>query len=550
MTWVLAALALAQGAATPGPTADDRPLLGPLIAAGASEEFIRACLTVEEKLEAGDFAAASALLARLPKPKFTMAWDDSGVPEGLRPSFAEARDRALQTWARSVPNFEVQVVPHRKDRPADLIVTFVPSIPARPGEAIPPAAAHFFSDDPAEPRLEAVLSLNRGSPAVPTEARDIHNEVAYAVVQYLGVGRSLSFGTFSGRTELPSSTLSLATTPDRLLATQNAAVVAQLARAIEKKQKVIPTRPSLHMDPVGFDGGQAKQGDQVRFNIQATNNGNAPLALKLQADCSCVHTLGASLLHPGETKLLPVLIDLTEVAGTLDKSIMIYSNDPEKVQYRMPVKVHSEPAYRFLFPDSAHVLMQKGGVTHRVILAVAEGVTLQPLAARFDGIEATVGFKPWSGELPDPVLNEPSKPRKGYELLIDVSDQIPPGRSSGTLHVLTDNETFKRIYTNLTVQFGIVALPEQVRLGDIPNAPRRGSFLVSRPKKGFKIVKVTSTSPHLSATVEAVKENWEYRIHVQFDGKAIPGHLDAVLTVHTDDPSQPKIDVPFQAWVK
>lgn len=553
MTALLAAVALGAGLVqTPDPKAPPEPALGPTVPAGSHSHFQQTCLDVQELLEKGDFAGADRLQKALPRLSFSLAWDDANVPERLRQGYSEARDQAIAAWMRGYPDSTITVVPFKKGaNPApDVVITFVDKLPQKADDPMPPGAIHFLSRDISDPRVEAVLSLQRGAPAVPADIIDVHNEVAYAFMQFYGVERSIAFGSFSARAEVSMASLSRPNTGERAQVGDNLQVCEALRTAISKKQKLIPARPKMHLEPAEVDLGRRSQGDSIRFGIQVTNLGNAPLNIRTAPDCSCVASLRVATLRAGETRLVPAQIDLTEVVGEFDRSIMVYANDLEKTATRLPVKVYSKPVYRLLPENDGMVLMPPGGVKVKVYLAIPEGVPLKALAARLDGLDADIQFKPWSGKLEDPGMNEPEMPRKGYVFDVNIADQLPPGRTRASFLVLTDHPVFKEIQTILSVQKGIIALPDFVTLGEISAVPRRAGFQLSRPRKDFEVLKATVDSPFLSVRYEPVRDKWEYRFVIQFDGRAAPGKLQATITITTNDPVQPTIKVPFSAMVK
>jgi hypothetical protein len=542
---LVAAIALAQAGPTP------KAPVGPTLPPGCNEAFLSLAIRVQERLEAGDFAGAKSLYAMLPKTSITLAWDAASIPAAMRPSFESARDRAVKTWENWFPGWKVTVVPYTKGMkpPPQIVVTFVPSIPAQAGEALPRGAASFFSEDPLEPRLEHVVSLSRGNPVAQTEFAEVHNEVGYALAQYYGVERTPGLGTYSSRTELSVTRLNTVASSDKLQVQAILDSCSLLAKHLMKQERIVVARPKLHFDPTSFDLGMANQGERIPFKMQVTNVGNAPLVVRAIPDCSCVSAIRPNPIEPGESRLLTSLVDLQEVTGEFDKNLILYSNDPERTSTFLPVRVKSRPAYRFFPANEGNVLMEAGGAKTKVVFALPEGSTLKALATRFDGIEAKVGLKPWTGRLDDPEMKDIAY-QKGYEVEVSLSDQIAPGRSTGTLWIQTDNPKFREVYVNLFVQKGIVALPDQIRLGEIAASPRRAGFLLSRPGREFKITRVSADVPYLEVSHQPVRENWEHRINVQFNGKAPPGILTAVVTVQTDDPTQPVIRVPYHAIVQ
>ncbi len=509
-------------------------------------------LKVQERLAVGDFEGAKKLYRLMPKKDFTIAWDEASIPANLRPSFAAARDKVVQAWQHNFSGAKIEVVPYKKGMtPApQLAISFVEGIPPREGDPFPPGAAMFFSEDPAEPRLEYVISRTRGNPPAATDYVDIHNEIAHALAQYSGIERSPIPGSFGFRTDQPTTRLNTPSNHDRLQVQAILDASSLLAKSLMKQEKIAVARPKLHFDPAEFELGTAMQGTVVRFKLQVSNLGTGPLVVRAMPDCTCVSAARVSPIEPGETRLIQGQVDLHDVIGFVDKNLILFSNDAEKTSTPIPVRIRSKPLYRFLPENDGNVLMNPGGAKTKIFMLIPDEAKLKPLQARFDGIEAKVTFRPWSGTLADPDLKEPAMPRKGFVFDVDISDRIASGRSTGTMWVQTDNADYREIYVNLFVQQGIVALPDQIRLGEIPMAPRRAAFLVSRPGKPFRITKVEADTPFLATTIQPVRENWEYRITVQFDGKAPPGILKATLSVHTDDPAQPVLTIPYHAIVQ
>ena len=75
----------------------------PVLPAGVNPELSAKVLAVEQKLDAGDFAAAKVSLDALPSTDIAYSWNDAAIPEDQRTSFAEARDQAIAMWTRAIP---------------------------------------------------------------------------------------------------------------------------------------------------------------------------------------------------------------------------------------------------------------------------------------------------------------------------------------------------------------------------------------------------------------------------------------------------------------
>ncbi len=92
------------------------------------------------------------------------------------------------------------------------------------------------------------------------------------------------------------------------------------------------------------------------------------------------------------------------------------------------------------------------------------------------------------------------------------------------------------------VFFGIV--PHQIE------TPRQAAITILRNSAPFHVRSVAVSDPLLSSKLETVRDGAEYRVTVTYAGGWNPGRGRQTLTVTTDDPKQPVIEIPVQAIVK
>lgn len=529
--------------------------LAPELPAGANGPFLKACRTVETKLAAGDFAGARAALALLPKTTIVIDWDAAKLPAKDREQAAAARDKALEGWKKAIPAFKWSLGKQK----ADIQFSFVPTLPPNPDSPTPAGAVQFSSPDPKEPRIEVVIALKRGANQTPQTAADIQNEVSYALAMYYGASRNLGFGTYSTRTE-DSTLRTVQVGPrDAFVARDNLKAVAILSRAVQEKTKLKPAFASMRLQATKVDGGEAVQGQVVPLTLQVANLGNSTLRLRLQPDCGCF------LLNPdqtvpanGGTALLKFAVDTTEFVGPLSKQILLYSNDPDQPIVHVTVELLAKPLYRFL-PAAGRVALAgpNGGMVTTYFIPSA-GSNLDIENAEVEGLPADVTVTPWEGMLADPEMGEGEQMRKGYKIVVDYEGGIQRGRTFTSLTIKTNAKTalkengekFELLSRPIFVQVGILAMPESLRLGEIPKKPQTFHFLLTRPDVGFAIQKITSDSPFFKASFVPIREDWEYRVTVEFTGKADYGQLAAKLTILTSDKREPPIVVPISAVVR
>jgi hypothetical protein len=512
---------------------------------GTHELFYRTTMAVEEKLAAGDFQAAQRLLLALPKREVVVQWDDKNVPANSKAEFAAARDAVLNELNKNLLNVTIKV-----GAKGQVKVTFEPTLPVSSESGLPSGAVHFYSPDPGEPQVEAVIALKRGNPSVAAESVDVFNETAHALMAYFGVGRSPIPEFMSSRTDVPTLSRNRLQPFEQVFIRNNLLIVDSLAQAVNQRKTLAVSSPKLTVDTKVIELPETVQGTVVPFALQFTNLGSGLLAMRARPDCGCVTVDPALTVDPEGTALLKGQIDTTEFVGDLHKTIFVMTNDPNQPAFAVPVKIKVRPLYRLVLPKGNVVMADGERTVAEAYLWSAPGVDLKPEKAQITGLQGTVAIQPWSGVMADTEMGELELPRKGYRLTIVTERPPMDGRFGLALLVQTNSEQFPLLRLYYSVQTGIVAMPGSIYFGEIQQVPRRATFLVTRPNKPFKITDVQCDLPFVKGTASVIKEGTEYRISVQLDGKQPAGTFNGIVSVLTDDPKQPKVNIPIQGVVR
>lgn len=509
-----------------------------------NEEFVSLCAKVEGDLQAGDFTAAAAKARFLPKRTVLYDWDESNVPASRRAEFRDARDQAIEIWT-STAGLNL-----KQGSPPDIRFTFVSDLPSETAEDIPGGARFEFSTDPGSPRLIATIGLHRMKPEQPVDVADVHNEVAYALGQYIGLERWPSFGTVMTRTD-ESTKMTVEPSPvSNMLALEGLQVADQLRSLVANKTKIDPAFPKIRLDASAVTGIAGAQGEELGFDVNVHNDGNAPLLLDVRPDCGCLRPMPPTPIAPGKSSIIRSSVDTVDFTGHLHHELFIYSNDPLRPLIDMPVQLDIEPLYHFYQPGASVVQVDKNGADVDLYLILSKNAKFKVLAAIAGGpARADVRLAHWEGELKESP-EDSAVQESGYKLSVHVYPGSLPGRIPISITLTTDSDEFRVISHVFQVQHGIVALPGSIYLGNIGHEQRHLSFLVSRPGVPFKIAKVVCNSPNLTAHYTPVKGDEEYRVDVQFDGQAGFGKFDSSIDVYTDDSGQPIVKLPVQGVIQ
>lgn len=514
---------------------------GPDLPAAASGAFQGAAIEVQRALQKGDFAKAEKSAGLLPKFEVSIEWDDRNVPAARQAEFRAARDRAVKSWTTALPDLKVTLA-----KPGIVKVSFVPSLPPNADSPGAAGAVHLVGFDRL-PIVDSVLALKRTDIGVSAEQRDVENEVLFAIGSALGLGRVPAVTNAMARIEGPSSVSHRPIAVEVAGARANVRAANALRAAAAKKERLDPAIPMAVLETNLIERPPVVQGEPIAFAFSISNQGSGRLNVLIVPDCGCFKGLRyRESLAAGEAGLVQVVVDTTDFPGVLDKKLLILTNDPEFPQRVVQVKMRSDPRYRFLREQRGSTVVVDGETTVDVFLAVHPAKGFKVLEGSVDGAGRSVEIEPWSGVVADPALDEPPTPRKGYRIRVAIDPELPPGRNPVNIILRTDADDLPQVRHTLYVQRGIVALPASLYVGELGATPKRAWVLVSRPHRPFKIVRVQVDHPRFKAFVEPGRENWEYKVVVEYDGKAGIGPVEATLKIETDDAKQPSLSVPIQ----
>jgi hypothetical protein len=512
----------------------------PMLPTSTGSELSQVCLGIEKALSSGDFASARTRCALLPKRAFAIEWDDSAVPASMKGNFVIARNRAIESWTRVVglkPSFATD---------GDLLIRFSDHLS---DDSIKlPLASEGTSGT--HPRLTFTIGLKRGQPFEPIGPAEVYSEVGHAIGSYIGLADDPLLGSTMHREDHPHQKPNGPSIQDIFLATKILAITDQLRKDAEAEIKVEASAPSLVLSPASLDAGAVRQGTRIPIAFKVTNRGSSLLTYNLVPDCGCFSKVAPGGVKPGETVTLETTIDTTVWVGTQHKGLALYSNDPENPAISIPVAFTSLPAYRFYRPEDDTVIVPAGGCTIDVLLCLPKDSQMMPTHYEVSSpISAKVTMEHWSGVAPDPDMGESAAPRQGYRFHVKVPGELPLGQTSLSLSVLTDDPKFPVLQYDLYLQKGIVALPDNVFFGDVA-ADQKSSFRLSRHGKPFQILGVDSGSQFLTAALRPIKGQVEYEVDLTYKGRAPKGDFLSVVSVRTNDPKQPTIQVSVTGTVR
>jgi hypothetical protein len=300
-------------------------------------------------------------------------------------------------------------------------------------------------------------------------------------------------------------------------------------------------RPMIELRETSKDGGVVEEGTVVPFQFEVANRGQADLEVtQVKPSCGCTITKWDRVIKPGAQGTIEAQMNTLYFRGSVTKHLTIFSNDPARPQVELAisarllplVKVSPGLAARLAVGDKPatqeFTLERNGGRPMKIVQVIPN--------ANFVNAETT-----------------PLPGQGRYKLTVTAMPDAPLGRSSVPVVVWTDMNQGGTLTFFITVDRGIVTVPPMVFFGVLPHemqTPREALVTIMRNSTPFHVKSVAVNDPSLAPKLETVRDGAEYRVTVTYAGGWDTGIRRQTLTVTTDDPKQPVIEITVQAVVQ
>lgn len=332
--------------------------------------------------------------------------------------------------------------------------------------------------------------------------------------------------------------------------------------ALPLDQGVPPDSQSvLIAEPAGVDAGTVLKGESLDYVFTLKNPGSKAVTITAKPTCGCTVAQFDAVIPAGGTGRVMAQIKTAGLhAGRLRKSVKVTTDEPNAPVLLLRLQATLVPAVELL-PESAPVIVlkDKGPTVRELYLAMRGPGEVNGVDVRVPYL--TVGVDPIdlaalpAGGIPtSKVGTAPDGPaiRGAYRVRLDAGADAPLGRRRIALVVSTSDPHEPTVNLTITCEKGIQVNPSVVYLAasrsDNPRVP--SSRIVTLTKRGgtFRIQDVVISDPNLEVRTETVRERSEYRLFVSYRG-AEPdnGRLRTSIRIETDDPAQPRIEIPVVA---
>jgi Protein of unknown function (DUF1573) len=301
------------------------------------------------------------------------------------------------------------------------------------------------------------------------------------------------------------------------------------------------------------DVGSVAKGEKVAQDFEIRNDGQAMLEVtEVRAACGCTVASFDRSIAPGKIGKVHVVVDTATFNGPIAKGVTAFTNDPANPQIELTVRAKVEP-YIGVKPGYARYVIVRG--------ESKEGTIPQTLWAP-DGspMEIVKVDSPWpylavsyrqaqEGErLPDvdPKI-------KQWRVDMKLSSEAPVGALAGyvTVHTTHAKQKLVEIPVSGFVRPVIAVTPPKANFGqvEIKEPLRKALEIQTFATEPIKVIGIDPVGEGIEAKLEPLEEGHKYAVRLTLNPGMPKGPFHRTLTIHTDSPKSPVVEVELTGTV-
>ncbi len=261
------------------------------------------------------------------------------------------------------------------------------------------------------------------------------------------------------------------------------------------------------------------------------------------------------VIPPGQVGKVKAAIHTTTFKGPVSKSVTVTTNDPNKPTFSLQMKatvtvpIDVQPNENVAFNGKPETFLPQ-----EVIVTSTNSEVFDILSMELSDATVTAKLEPApeTGKAPKAKAGTVASGVNRYKLTITPAKNMPVGRLNSTITLKTSHpkapEQVIRIFGQ--VAGDVEVIPQYVTLSTGPGAEPEGrvQHVAIRKAAGgsLKVLGASADNPEIVPTLKTISEGKEYDLEIKYTGQPSTAPVTAKVTVRTDDPRQPTLDV--QVW--
>jgi hypothetical protein len=299
------------------------------------------------------------------------------------------------------------------------------------------------------------------------------------------------------------------------------------------------------------DVGTVATGEKITHDFVIRNDGDAVLEItNVQPACGCTVAQFDKTIAPGQTGKVHAVVDTTTFNGPISKGVSVFTNDPDTPQIELTIRAKVEP-YIAVKPGYARYITVQG--------EPLEGSIAQTLYAT-DGtsIDVTGVDSPWPylhvtyrEAKPEERVGEAKGKQWKIEMKLSNDAKVGPLSDYVTVHTNHPQQKIVQIPVSGFVRPVIAVTPPVADFGQIElkEPLRRALNIRNFATEPIKVTGVEQNLKGMEAKIEPLEEGREYQVRIVLNPGLGKGPFNGKLTIHTDSPKAPLVEVELKGTV-
>jgi hypothetical protein len=303
---------------------------------------------------------------------------------------------------------------------------------------------------------------------------------------------------------------------------------------------------AVAVEPIKEAGSVAK-GDKVAEDFEIRNDGPGTLEINdVKASCGCTVASFDKSIPAGKSGRVHVVVDTVTFTGPISKGVTVFTSDPANPQIELTVRAKIEP-YIAVKPGYARYVVVRGEAKEGTIvqtLWAPDGTPMDVVKADSPWPYLTVSFRQaQEGErLPDV---DPKIKQWRVEMLLSNEATVGPLAGYVTVHTTHAKQKLVEIPVSGFVRPVIAVTPPKADFGqvEVKEPLRRALDVRSFATEPIKVIGIDPVGQGIEAKLEPLEEGREYSVRLTLNPGMPKGPFHGKLTIHTDSPKSPVIEV-------
>lgn len=310
--------------------------------------------------------------------------------------------------------------------------------------------------------------------------------------------------------------------------------------------RAVPVEPIKDFDIVA-------KGESIKHVFEIRNEGDAPLEItNVKPACGCTVARFDKVIAPGGVGKVHAVLDTSDFAGPISKSIAVFTNDKENPKLQLVMKAKVKP-YIGVTPGFARYIYVQGEPIQPIVqtLWAQDGRDVEIVKVKSPYGHLNVSHRPAVGD-----ERSDKSDGKQWRIEIALDQDAPIGALRHYVEIETNHPKQKQVKLPIS---GFVRPRQHVTPMEVDFGQLQGDALPLRRTFHFTNfitdkIELTKVETDVEGLVFEVRDSdrdpgYRFRLLMTLGPEAPRGELDTVVRIHTTDSKNPIVRVPLRGSI-